>query len=422
MNKKTVSILFFGVSFCSLFASTYSWTGLDGIINNPQYYNPNGLPQLGDFGYFDVNASYTVSFPEDAVYTPPGRIYINAKSNGNTVTFDGRGAEMSSPDLETASYNSEPFKVYAYGGLLFDMEDAWGDASRRNKFSPYKFSDFLFSVSASLDEDSLHFKQGSYHFDYGESLTRRNLFFAYGSGTDKKLSITADGDTSITFAPFLWSVKGRNSLLRFAGGNHVQKGKDSNNFTYVNADTEQKPSKAVFEVSGDGTTFDFQSKITIGDTRFPNRTFSFLVNDGGTLSGTKCTKINTSNATLNYTCNSGDSLNNTTCTKNTSYEATINHSCNSGDSLNNTTCTKIETYTATTNHGCNSGDTKNGTTCTNTETYTAKTNYSCDTGDTKDGKTCTNKVTYDAIEYYVYNNNDTLDGTTCISIVTPTIN
>ena len=144
MNKKILFLLSMGVSSCSLFASTYSWTGLDGVINNPQCYNPQGLPQLEDFGHFDVNASYTVSFPKDAVYTPPGRIYINAQVDGNTVTFDGRGAEMSSPDLETASYNGEPFKVYAYGGLMFDMEDAWGDTALRKNSPLINFLIFFF--------------------------------------------------------------------------------------------------------------------------------------------------------------------------------------------------------------------------------------------------------------------------------------
>jgi hypothetical protein len=186
--------LFFAtaVGACSLgaFAGTYTWQGFNGSIDDPSCYNPAGLPKAGDVADFSANASYTVTFPSGSPYALLSKFNINAPSADNTATFDGRNADLYPPDQASAVYNAEPFKLYACGGLLLDMEDYWGDAAQRKMYSPFRFTDFLFRVSAAADIDKVEFVEGTYCFNYGNSSTRKNLLFAYGTtGTDKKLAI-----------------------------------------------------------------------------------------------------------------------------------------------------------------------------------------------------------------------------------------
>ncbi|MGN1338564.1 MAG: hypothetical protein ACI4WW_08850 [Candidatus Coprovivens sp.] len=140
----------------------------------------------------------------------------------------------------------------------------------------------------------------------------------------------------------------------------------------------------------------------------PNTTYTCP--NGGTLSGTKCNVKSTQNATPNknttYSCPNGGTLNGTKCTITTNATPNTIYTCPTGYKLVGSTCKK--TYKATPSEGpgaytCPNGGTLNGSICTlttNATPHTGETTYTCPEGLVLEGTKC--KATIDAEKENIY--------------------
>ncbi len=158
---------------------------------------------------------------------------------------------------------------------------------------------------------------------------------------------------------------------------------------------------------------------------------------GWTLSGTSCSKVETSTATpdksVSYSCPSGYTKDGSSCyryeTSTATPDKSVSYSCPSGYTKDGTKCIRYETTTVTASktvkYSCPAEYALDGTKCYKTTSQTANTTkevtYSCPSGYVKDGTKCTRKIvnTVTANEKikYTCKSGYELSGTKCIKYI-----
>ena len=173
------------------------------------------------------------------------------------------------------------------------------------------------------------------------------------------------------------------------------------------------------------------------DIKKPDTVKYSCPSSGWSLSGTTCTKIETStkelSVTTSYSCPAGYTKDGSKCYR---YETTTKspsvntaYSCPAGYTKDGSKCYRTETTTTTANktvkYSCPSGYSLDGTKCykttSETATPTKTTTYTCPTGYTKEGTKCYRKIvtTVTATEKikYTCKSGYELSGTKCIKYI-----
>lgn len=152
-----------------------------------------------------------------------------------------------------------------------------------------------------------------------------------------------------------------------------------------------------------------QSSNTVGAT------VSYSCPTGYDLSGSTCSQTLSQSANVSYSCPSGGTLSGSTCSTSSNSAATVSYSCPAGYGLNGTSCSQIQTQGASVSYSCPAGMVQSGTTCSYTVNMTANVSYSCPTGYSLSGTSCVQVQSVAATPVYTCPPNYSLSGTTCSS-------
>lgn len=233
-----------------------------------------------------AGAEQVITWPAGVADLPSaGMIYNTANED---VVLDGRGAVVGKMDT-TTTYVKEPLKLKSEGVVIFDVESYWGDSTKQTTL-PFIWSDFYVRLIHDAAAPQVHIDGGTLDIDPLNTGTRKT--FLFGTYKDSKpLALYVHGG-NIRFTPFLFSVTPLTDIkLRFDGGAHTQvlakasvaEHDKYNNMAYNNGGTDVEGRTASMEVANPGTEFVFESETRMGLAGFPNRTFTFLAEDGGLL-------------------------------------------------------------------------------------------------------------------------------------------
>jgi hypothetical protein len=199
----------------------------DGSYTNASHWSLGVVPDVGHRAYFDLDASYKVTFPEGE-YTNSAAIKPVVKA-GKTIEIDGSNTTIVRPYDSSGLYLSETFGIYCGGaGYAFFNFEKYSAAPGPNSSSDFAISNFHYRVSsAGTNKAKAEFLSGGYNFfdppgtTWTSTVSPYITLFGNAGSTIVDAEIVLGEETSFRFPTLRLQGNARTNRLVFAGGRHT---------------------------------------------------------------------------------------------------------------------------------------------------------------------------------------------------------